>query len=165
MITLTYHIDEAEFMHAARALWSYRGIGDLGNWALTAVSLIVGAGLLIWGYGVGWVWIGASFVFPTITLLRNCLWRRAYRKMIKYSTAITAIFTSTEVQTNSAEGQSQLPWTTFTKYAETPDYFFLLLPRRGLSIIPKRACKDDWEVETLRDTITANLPRAKMRWT
>ena len=165
MIILTYQIDEAEFMHAARALWSYRGIGDLGNWVLTAVSLIVGTGLLISGFGVGWVWIGASLVFPTITLLRNFLWRRAYRKMIKYNAPITASFTSAEVQTKSAEGQSQLPWTTFTKYAETPDYFFLLLPRRGLTIIPKRACKDDWEVETLRDNITANLPRAKMRWT
>ncbi|RLJ60282.1 YcxB-like protein [Litoreibacter meonggei] len=165
MTTLTYQIDEAEFMHAARAFWSYRGIGDLGNWLLTAFALIAGTGLLIWGFGVGWIWIGAGAVFPAITLLRNFLWRRAYRKMIKYSAPITASFTSDEVQTKSAEGQSQLPWTTFTKYAETPDYFFLLLPRRGLSIIPKRACKDDWEIETLRDTITANLPRAKMRWT
>jgi len=165
MTNLTYQINEPEFMHAARALWSYRGIGDLGNWLLTAISLLSGAGLVIWGLGVGWVWIGAAGVFATITLLRNFLWRRGYRRMVKYTAPITASFTPDEVQTSSAEGQSHVPWRTFTKYAETPDYFFLLLPRRGLLIIPKRACKDDWEVETLRNMITANLPRAKMRWT
>lgn len=165
MITLTYQIDEPEFIHAARAFWSYRGIGDFGNWVLAAVSVFAGGGLLIWGMDVGWVWIGAAVVFAIITLLRNLLWRRGYRRMVKYSAPITASFSRNGVQTNSAEGSSDLTWSTFTKYAETPDYFFLLLPRRGLSIIPKRACADDWQLETLRDLITAALPRAKMRWT
>ena len=164
-ITLIYSFTEDQFMHGARAFWSYRGIGDLGNWILAAVSLLAGIGILIWGFGVGWVWIGAAGVFAAITLSRNILWRRGYRKMAKYKAPITAKFTPDEVQTSSTEGRSNLPWSAFTKYAETPDYFYLLLPRRGLSIIPKRACKDDWEVETLRNMITAKLPRAKMRWT
>ena len=165
MTTLTYQIDEAEFMHAARAYWSYRGIGDRGSWLLAAFSALAGLGLVFWGIGVGWVWVCAAFVFVAITLLRNVLWRLGYRRMVKYSAPINASFSSDSVRTDSAEGHSNLPWSTFTKYAETPDYFFLMLPRRGLSIIPKNACKDDWEVETLRDLITANLPRAKMRWT
>ena len=165
MITLTYDIEEAEFMDAARALWSYRGIGDVGNWILAAISLFSGLSLIYWGLDIGWIWVGAAALFVAITLLRNFLWRRAYRRMTKYTAPITASFTREEVQTSSAEGQSKLPWTAFKKYAETPDYFFLLMPPRGLSIIPKRAVKDDWELETLRDMITGNLPRAKMRWT
>ena len=164
-ITLVYSLTEGQFMHAARAFWSYRGIGDLGNWILAAASLLAGVGMLIWGLSVGWVWIGAAGVFAAVTLSRNYLWRRGYRRTVKYSTPITASFSEDEVQTSSAEGQSDLPWSTFSKYAETPGYFYLLLPRRGLSIIPKRACKDDWEVETLRALITTKLPRAKMRWT
>ncbi|SFR53896.1 YcxB family protein [Litoreibacter janthinus] len=165
MITLTYHIDEQEFMRAARAYWSYRGIGDRGNWILAALSLLAGINLLVWDLNVGWIWVGAAALFAVITMIRNALWRRGYRKMIKYTAPITASFTRDVVETTSAEGTSTLPWTTFTKYAETPEFFFLTLPRRGLSIIPKRATKDDWELETLRDMITANLPRAKMRWT
>ena len=109
--------------------------------------------------------IGVAAIFAGLTVLRNLLWRRGYHRMAKYSAPITASFLPDEVHTNSAQGASKLPWSTFTKYVETPEYFYLLMPRRGLSIIPKRACKDDWEVEALRDLITAKLPRAKMRWT
>jgi hypothetical protein len=165
MTTLTYEIDESEFMHAARVYWSYRGIGDRGNWLLAGFMLIVGVGIVVWGMAVGWIWIAAAPIFIAITLSRNLLWRRGYRKMIKYSAPITASFSPNTVQTNSAEGQSKLPWSTFSKYVETPDYFFLMLPKRGLSIIPKRACNDEWEIDTIRDLITAKLPRAKMRWT
>lgn len=165
MITITYKIDEPEFMHAARAFWSYRGIGDRGNWILSVVCALAGFALVYAGLAVGWIWVGAAVFFVLITLIRNVLWRHGYHKIVKYSAPITATFTADTVTTSSAEGQSELPWTTFSKYAETPQYFFLLRPRRGLSIIPKRACKDDWEVETLRDKITGNLPRAKMRWT
>lgn len=165
MITLTYQIDEAEFMHAARAYWSYSGIGDRGNWLLAGLSLLAGGMIVAYGIGVGWIWIGAAAIFAGLTVLRNFLWRRGYHRMTKYSAPITASFAAELVQTRSAEGQSDLPWSTFTKYAETPEYFFLKLPRRGLSIIPKRACKDDLELDALRELITANLPRLKMRWT
>ncbi|MEP3345461.1 MAG: YcxB family protein [Litoreibacter sp.] len=165
MTHLTYHIDEPEFMHAARAYWSYRGIGDLGNWLLAAIALTSGTGLVYWGLGVGWVWIGAAVIFAVMTIMRNVLWRRGYRKMVKYTAPINVTFSHDMVETQSAQGQSALPWTTFKKYVETPDYFFLTLPKRGLSIIPKRACKDEWELDTLRELITAKLPRAKMRWT
>ena len=165
MTTLNYQIDETEFMHAARAYWSYKGIGDFGNWVIVALLLITGTGILIWGMAIGWLCIAGAAIFAALTALRNIFWRRRYRRMVKYSAPITATFSADNVETRSAEGQSTVPWSIFTKYAETPDYFFLMMPLRGLSIIPKRACEDDFQLEALREVITANLPRAKMRWT
>ncbi|EPX79963.1 YcxB family protein [Litoreibacter arenae] len=164
-ITLTYSFTEDQFMQAARAFWAYQGIGDRGNLVLSALTGLVGAWLLLTGMSVGWIWIGAAGLFVAITLVRNALWRRGFRKSVKYSAPITARFSHGDVSTDSAEGNSTLLWTTFRKYAETPDYFFLLLPRRGLSILPKHAVQDEWQLETLRDMITSNLPRAKKHWT
>lgn len=165
MVRLTYTISEDEFMHAARVLWAYRGIGDRGNWVLAALSAVAGAALLGYGFQTGWIWLGAAALFAGMTLLRNALWRRAYPRLVKYTAPITASFTASEVETTSAQGHTILPWSTFRRYAETPDYFFLFLNRRDFSIIPKSAAPDPLQIEALRELITANLPRAKMRWT
>lgn len=165
MVTLTYSMSEAEFMRAARVLWSYEGIGDRGNWILAVVCAVAGIALLAYGFGTGWIWLGATALLVVITLSRNIFWRRGYPKIIKYTAPITTSFSPETIETQSAEGHSILPWTTFRKYAETPDYFFLFLGRRRFSILPKSAIKNDLDLETLRETITAKLPRAKMRWT
>jgi len=165
MITLTYTISEDEFMRAARVLWSYQGIGDRGNLILAALCTLAGGALLVYGFQTGWIWVFAGALFVAITALRNLLWRRAYPKILKYKAPITAGFSDTEITTSSAEGHSTLPWTTFRKYAETPDYFFLFLDRRRFSILPKSALASDDDLEDLRELITTKLPRAKMRWT
>ncbi|WP_298257078.1 YcxB family protein [uncultured Litoreibacter sp.] len=165
MITLSYSIDEPEFMRAARAYWSYSGIGDRGNVLLAVGLVLMGGALVLWDVPTGWIWIGGAVLLGAMTIARNLLWQRGYRKMVKYRAPITASFMPEMIEVQSAEGESTLPWATFKKYIETPEYFFITMPRRGLSIIPKRACKDDLEIEALRDMITANLPRAKMRWT
>lgn len=165
MVTLTYSISNDEFMRAARVVWSYQGIGDRGNIALAILCVIAGALMLGYQLWTGWIWIGAGGLFATITVARNAIWQRAYPKMVKYTAPITATLCDTAVETTSAEGHSRLPWTKFRTYAETPDYFFLFLDRRRFSILPKSALSDDLEIDALRELITANLPRAKMRWT
>ncbi|WP_299301872.1 YcxB family protein [uncultured Litoreibacter sp.] len=163
-ITITYSLSEDAFMRAARALWSYRGIGDRGNWLLAIAAAAVGPVLLLNGFGTGWLFIATAVIFLALTALRNVLWRRAYRKMVKYTAPITATFTADTVETRSAEGHSTLPWTSFGQYAETPVFYFLFMGRRGLSIIPKSAFATDEELEQTRIWMT-QLPRKKMRWT
>ncbi|PTX56511.1 YcxB-like protein [Litoreibacter ponti] len=164
-ITLTYSFTEDEFMRAARVLWSYRGIGDVGNWVLVGLSLIAGPALLLNGLWTGWLFLGAAAIFATITWARNRIWRRAFPKMVKYTAPITATFSPDGVHTVSAQGESTLPWKKFQSYAETPNYVFLFLSRRDFSVIPKSAAQDPMQIEELRDLMAANLPRAKMRWT
>lgn len=156
-------------MQAARALWSYRGIGDTGNMILVIASLAIGPTLLLYGQWTGWLFIAAAAIFAALTLLRNVIWRRAYRKMRKYTAPITATLTQTTVGVVSAEGENTLPWSSFANYAETPAFYFLFgaraIGRRSLSIIPKSAFASDLENEQARVYIATNLKRKKMRWT
>lgn len=163
-VTVTYSLSEDDFMRAARALWSYRGIGDRGNWLLAIAAMAVGPLLLVNGFGTGWLFIGAAALFAAMTVARNLIWRRAYGRMIKYTAPITAGFSQDLVETHSAEGQSSLQWSSFSHYAETPVFFFLFMGRRGLSIIPKSAFATDEGLEQTRLYMT-QLPRKKMRWT
>lgn len=163
-VTVTYTLSEAQFMHAARVLWSYRGIGDRGNAVCAIIAAAVGPALLLYGFATGWLFIAAAGLFVAMTLARNLLWRRSYRKMVKYTAPITATLTKDTVETRSAEGHATLPWTSFNAYAETRDHLFLFLGWRGLSIIPKPAFQTDLELEQARLYFT-QLPRKKMRWT
>ena len=165
-LTLTYSLSETQFMQAARVLWSYRAIGDGGNWIITILCLCAGPVLLVNGVTTGWLFIAVAMFFATLTWARSLIWRRAYRHMVKYTAPISATFARDQITTRSAEGDSTLPWSFFKSYAETPDYLFLFGPNRTLSIIPKSALPVPEDIETLRDFITAaHLPRKKMRWT
>ncbi len=164
VITITYTLSEAQFMHAARVLWSYRGIGDRGNLLLAIFAAAVGPVLLVYGFGTGWLFIAAAVLFVVLTAFRNLIWRSAYRKMVKYTGPITATLSKDTVETRSAEGQSKLPWSAFNRYAETPDFVFLFIGWRGLSIIPRSAFASEEDGEQARLFYT-QLPRKKMRWT
>jgi len=165
-MTLTYSLTEAQFMHAARVLWAYRAIGDRGNWIVVILCLCAGPVLLLNGIATGWLFLAVALFFVALTWARTTLWRRAYRRMTKYTAPITARFAPDRITTHSAEGDSTLPWSHFKSYAETPDYLFLFGPKRSLSIIPKTALPAPDDIEILRDFITAaHLPRKKMRWT
>ncbi len=164
-ISVTYSLSENDFMHAARALWSYEAIGDTGNVIIAIVCATVGPLLLIYGQQLGWLVLAIAVFFLGLTWARNVIWRRSYRKMEKYTAPITAAFSDTSVAVNSAQGSSDLPWSYFKTYAETPDYFFLTAPKRGLSIIPKSAFATEETLDQTRAYMAANLPRKKMRWT
>lgn len=164
-VTITYSLSEDDFMRAARALWSYRSIGDRGNLVVAILAMAAGPALLINGFGTGWLFIGAAALFVCLTALRNLLWRRAYRQMMKYTAPITASFAPETVSVSSAEGDNTLPWSSFKDYAETPQYYFLFIGWRGLSIIPKSAFNSDEDNEQTRLYMTTHLKRRKMRWT
>lgn len=152
-------------MHAARVLWSYEAIGDRGNLIIAIVCCAIWPVLLVMGYKTGWLFLVVSMFFALLTVARNVIWRRAYRQMDKYSGPITAEFREDSVSTVSQQGNSDLPWSFFKSYAETPDYLYLTAPRRSLSIIPKSAFASDEELDQVRSYIVAQLPRKKMRWT
>ena len=164
-VTVNYSLSEEGFMRAARALWSYRGIGDRGNMIAASLALAAGLGLLIYRYPTGWMFIAAAAMFVAMTILRNLIWRRAFRNMVKYSAPITASFGPETVSVSSAEGDNTLPWSSFKSYAETLEFYFLFIGWRGLSIIPKSAFSSDEDNELTRLYITTNLQRRKMRWT
>ena len=165
-LTLTYRLSETQFMHAAGVLWAYRAIGDKGNWITVILCLAAGPVLLLNGVATGWLFIAVAAFFFVLTWARRMIWRRAYRRMVKYTGPITAVFEEGQVTTRSEEGENTLPLTHFKSYAETPEYLFLFGPKRALSIIPKSALPTPEDIELLRDFITAvHLPRKKMRWT
>ena len=165
VITVTYTVSEAQFMHASRALWSYEAIGDTGNYILAGLTTTTGIACLIYGQTAGWAFLAIAAFLIVLTVARNVVWRRAYRKMEKYTAPITANLTADTVSTRSAQGSSDLPWSHFKAYAETPDYIFLTAPKRGLSIIPKSAFDSNDDLDQTRSFIVSNLPRKKMRWT
>lgn len=163
--TIRYTMSEAQFMQAAGALWSYEAIGVKGNLILAILAVGAGPVLLIYGQPLGWLCLAIAAFFVILTWGRSYIWRRAYRKMEKYTAPITASFSAERVSVDSAQGASDLPWDYFKSYAETPDYVFLFAPKRGLSIIPKTAFETVDILDQTRSHIAANLPRKKMRWT
>jgi len=111
-LTLTYRLSEAQFMHAAGVLWAYRAIGDKGNWITVILCLAAGPVLLLNGVATGWLFIAVW--------ARRVIWRRAYRRMVKYTGPITAVFKEGQVTTRSEEGENTLPLTHFKSYAGCP---------------------------------------------
>ncbi len=166
-VTVTYSLTADQFIAACNALWSDQAIGTKGNQRM-ATTLAVAT-------GVSWVYVPvatfflalATAFFASASLLRNCLWRRHYSTLVKYSGPITATFSGDAVDFHSAEGTHTQTWAIFNGYTYTADYIFLhvsLQKARGqFSIIPKSALSTPDDLAGLLTLISARLPKRAKR--
>jgi hypothetical protein len=72
-------------------------------------------------------------------------------------------FSETGIQIESSVGKADLNWTVFVDALETNSTFFLFLTAAQARVIPKRYLQAPGEVQTLRELLSAHLPKFKPR--
>jgi hypothetical protein len=164
--TVTFSLNENEFLRAAQVLWAYRAIGSTANHVIGGIVAVIGAAL-IWRDVPGWApWVLLLLggAISQLSLVRDRLWRRYYRKALKYTAPIKVTFDDAGIDVASAEATGLVPWSTFTAHLVTPDYIFLIIDARGFSVIPRAAFADVTQRAAVEDLIGRRLKRLPRRY-
>lgn len=117
---------------------------------------------LYWG---NW---GKGILFTTILATAFSLrWWQAPRRWLASSPHMTERkklhITSNKISTETATVKSEVPWTYFISWNETPEHFTLDLTASGFcSIIPKTSMTSEQQTQ-FRDWAAGNLPKAPKR--
>ncbi|MCP4937282.1 MAG: YcxB family protein [bacterium] len=140
-LSVTYEIDEACFIRACHALWTYRAIGRFGNFVVAGGIGLCGA-FLIWlevaGFALYLLFVCVALLVA-LTLLRDLFWRRYYRKLEKYRGPITTIISDDSIEVILPQGSYTVQWSTFSSYLRTDEFLLLVISQRQFSIIPLSA--------------------------
>ncbi len=157
---VTFWLTEEAFLSACHQLWRHRANGRGGNRIAAGVVAAAGCFVLWAGVSVAWGWamvIGAAGLLA-LDQFRDLIWRRHYRRLLKYPGPITAIFDEAGVGVRSGEGENHVPWSRFAHYVITADYLFLLLNRRRFSVIPRKAFATSEEQAVVEGLVARHLP-------
>ena len=153
-------------MAACHILWQYRSIGQFGNFVAAACTVLSGFVLVVLGMAgpLGYIFVGAGALFAVMTLLRDVMWRRYYRGLVKYTDWITATVSAEGVGVVSVEAKNLLPWSTFSTMLRTEDYLFIILNQRQFSIIPMAAFQNSGVERDFESIVSYHLPLLKRRY-
>lgn len=165
-ISIRYRVTLRQFMAACEANWRAR-------WQGTGTNLLAGSVGVVAGY---WAprcirhpildWLAtavmiAGILLILVTMLRYFIWRRAFRDTPKYMREIHVKFTDASIHVESAEGVSDLNWSYYREYLETPESFLLFIAKHTFSVIPKSAFEDAPMQERFRVLLQSRLPSLK----
>lgn len=164
-ITVTYSVDEDEFMKACHAVWAQQAIGHKGN-------VVVGA--IMGGCALGMVWLKVPWYFSAIVMgcavftlfastIRNILWRRHYRGLDKYNAPITTILAADGFAVVLNGERSVAPWSTFAGYLTTEDALILTAINRQVSVIPFESFNTSAEAGAFAKRVAEHVPLIRKR--
>lgn len=165
-VMVSYEIDEARFMRACNALWSYRAIGFFGNYVAAATIGVFGLIAVMLGVP-GWcayLLIACALLIVGMDILRGRLWRKYYRGLEKYRAPITAFVGKEGVGVDSAEGLHVQPWDVFQSFVRTDEFLFLILDQRQFSVIPLEAFDSLRDANAFEEVLVDHLPRMPRRY-
>ncbi len=159
-IAITYRLTLQEFMAACHAHWNAHKQGARANSILSVIGIIVGAALLPFH------WIGALLIFICLVLIalvigRSIIWRHAFLDHKKFTAPISLIFGDETIHVDSLDGTSDLKWSVYCGYLETPEYILLYMTRRTFSVIPKSAFANANQVRDFINLVGSKLPPIK----
>ena len=159
-IKVTYRLTLQEFMAACHSHWNAHKQGARANSILSAIGIIAGAALLPFH------WIGALLIFIGIVLIamvigRSIIWRRAFLDNKKFTAPISLIFGDEKIHVETIDGTSELNWSFYSGYLETPEHILLYMTRRTFSVIPKSAFANINQVRDLMNLVGSKLPSIK----
>jgi hypothetical protein len=92
-----------------------------------------------------------------MTALRSYTWRRAFRGAKKYTDNILLEVSTDGLHVECADGTSDLKWSFFSWYLDTPDYVMLYITKHRFSVIPKKAFADDGRLAQFMELVENNL--------
>jgi hypothetical protein len=160
-ISIRYRMTAPEFMTACDAHWSANGQGSRSNVITGIIGLILGLALLSILFWLALLLVAVGAILLAITWVRSLIWRRAFRAAKKYNADISVVIKDDCVHVENAEGKSDLNWSFFTWYRDTPDHVLLYMTKRSFSVIPKSAFPDQQRVQTFVDLVKSKLEKAR----
>ena len=160
-ISIRYRITEPEFMAACNAHWSTQRQSTLSNAIAGATAIVIGLVMLFFVFWLALFLAAVGAILLLITWLRSFLWRRAFREARKYTEDISVVVKDDVVHVETAEGKSDLNWTFFTWYLDTPDHILLYPTKRTFSVIPKKSFPDAKSIDQFLDAVKTKLKRIR----
>ncbi len=159
-IEITYRLTLQEFMAACHAHWNSHKQGARANSILGIIGIIVGAALLPFH------WVGALLIFICFVLIamvigRSIIWRRAFLDHKKFTAPISLVFGDETIHIETIDGTSDLNWSFYSGYLETPEQILLYMTRRTFSVIPKSAFTNANQVRDFMSLVGSRIPSKK----
>jgi hypothetical protein len=159
-ISITYRLSLPEFMAACHAHWNANKQGARANSIFGVIGIIAGAAMLPFHL------MGAFLMLIGIVLIgmvigRSILWRRAYMDSKKFTSPISLIFNDETIHVETIDGVSDLQWSVYSSYLETPEYFLLYMTSRTFSVIPKSAFVNATKVRDFVSLVGSKLRSIK----
>jgi hypothetical protein len=156
-VTIRYRLTEPEFMSACNAHWTAHRQGSKGNFIVGFIGVVVGVTLTAYMFWVAILALIAGSGLILITFLRSFLWKRAFRDAKKFNNDISVTLNDDVIHVESAEGTSDLQWSFYSWYLDTPDYVLLYQTKRNFSVIPKSAFQESVNARQFIETIKTRL--------
>ena len=160
-ILIRYRMTESEFMEACRAHWSVQRLGLLSNTVVGVSGVLVGSVLFFFVTKLALFLVAVGALLLLVTWLRSVLWTRAFRGAKKYHEDISVAIRDDSIHVESAEGRSELNWSFFTWYLDTPDHILLYTTKQNFSVIPKKSFPNTQAVAQFLTLVTERLRRIK----
>ena len=160
-ISIRYKITEPEYMKACSAHWSAQGYGTISNliWGFLAIAFGIVFLTFIFWLAVFFFICGGILLF--LLLIRTFIWRRAFRDTKKFHNDIFVEFKDDSIHSENLEGKSDLNWSFYSWYLDTPDHVLLYMTKRSFSVIPKSAFKDEHSLQAFINTVKSKLKRIR----
>lgn len=80
-----------------------------------------------------------------------------YKKAATFKDNFTMQFLNDEFSVGNERGSRSWPWTSVTKFLETPNFFHLYFDKRSFFLVPKEAFPDSDQVHELRTLLKAKV--------
>jgi len=156
--SIEYQLSESEYLSACSENWKARGLGSKNNCIIGVIG--VGCGLL-GALTQDWPWLhvitGTSAILLILVWLRIIVHKRAYRESKKYSDTIKVTYDNSSMNVETIDGKSELKWTYFTAYLDTPEFILLYYTKHHFSSIPKCAFPDPASLQAFEENVKANM--------
>lgn len=157
-INVRFHLSWQEYFNAERFL--------LRQKQLFAPEQLIGAMLLL-ACGAFWVAIGLKWFLPIIAIAglimlstpffrKMGLRRRWAREPLHHQEHIIS-FAKSRIHYLLGDFESDLPWTYFQSWIESPDGFLLITGENVFNLIPKRAFVNEDQIKNFRTQVATKL--------
>lgn len=160
-VSICYRVTEAEFLSACEAHWRAHRVGTRSNLIAGLIGLFLGLATLALAF---WIAIALAIVGALLILivfLRSVVWRQGFRDAKKYRDEIRVTFHSDRLYVETADGTSDLAWSFYSSYLDTPEFVLLYITRRSFSVIPKAAFRDKEELERFLEWVRTRLRKIR----
>ena len=155
-----YRLSLSEFMAARNEHWAVNKQGSRTNLILGTIAVVVGVAMWSVGFwGKAFLIIGAFLIVMVVG--RSCLWRRAYHQTQKFASDIVVEFSDEQIHVETADGTSELKWTTYNRFRDSAKYVLLYLPGSQFSVIPKSAFLSDEETQRFLALLKSKLTQVR----
>ena len=158
-ISIEYKISQREFMEAYEFHWKAQGNGTMSNSIISIIGIMIGL-YIIQDYSIaGYFITSLCLVFLILIISRKYIFLRSYLNSPKYSQNCKASFTNDSINVENATGKSELNWSIFNRYVDTPTQILIYMSKNSFSIIPKSAFKTEQEVSFFKTMLNEKMKR------